>query len=84
MKKFIYLIVFFIFVFPNYNPSLVVAKTLYEIKNLIAVIGDTNNLSSIKIHKKNGFKKIGILEKIGFKKNTWIDSIYMQKRLWKK
>lgn len=56
-------------------------KKIKKIKNLIAVIGDTNNISSIKIHEKNGFKKIGVLKKIGFKKNTWIDSIYMQKKL---
>jgi len=51
------------------------------IKNIVAVIGDSKNFSSIKIHSKNGFKKIGILKKIGFKKNKWIDSVYMQKIL---
>ncbi len=51
------------------------------IKNIIAVIGDSNNHSSIKIHQKNGFKKIGILKKIGFKKNKWIDTVYMQKKI---
>ena len=55
-----------------------------EIKNLIAVIGSSNNISSIKIHEKNGFKYAGTLKKIGFKKNKWIDSVYMQKKLWKK
>ena len=52
-----------------------------NIKNLIAVIGGSDNKASIKIHKKNGFKYIGTLEKVGFKKNKWIDSIYMQKKL---
>ena len=52
-----------------------------NIKNLIAVIGGSDNKASIKIHKKNGFKYIGKLEKVGFKKNKWIDSIYMQKKL---
>ena len=51
------------------------------IKNIIAVIGDSKNKSSITIHLKNGFKKIGTLKKIGFKKNKWIDSVYMQKKL---
>ena len=55
-----------------------------NIKNLIAVIGGSDNISSIKIHEKNGFKKVGILKKVGFKKNKWIDSVYMQKKLWKK
>ncbi len=52
-----------------------------KIKNLIAVIGGSNNIASIKIHKSNGFKYIGTLSKVGFKKNRWIDSIYMQKKL---
>ncbi len=51
------------------------------IKNLIAVIGGSDNLASIKIHKNNGFNYIGTLKKVGFKKNKWIDSIYMQKKL---
>ena len=51
------------------------------IKSIIAVIGDSKNYNSIKIHYKNGFKKIGILKSVGFKKNKWIDSVYMQKIL---
>ena len=52
-----------------------------NIKNLIAVIGGSNNIASIKMHKKNGFKYVGTLKKIGFKKNKWIDSVYMQKKI---
>ena len=52
-----------------------------KIKNLIAVIGGSSNVASIKIHKKNGFKYIGTLKKVGFKKNKWMDSVYMQKKL---
>ena len=56
-------------------------KNNKKIKNLIAVIGGSDNHLSIKIHKKNGFKHIGTLSKVGFKKNKWIDSILMQKKL---
>lgn len=52
-----------------------------NIKNLIAVIGGSDNISSIRIHKKNGFNHVGTLKKVGFKKNKWIDSLYMQKKL---
>ena len=52
-----------------------------KVKNLIAVIGSSKNIASIKVHKKNGFKHIGTLRKIGFKKNKWLDSVYMQKIL---
>ena len=57
------------------------AKKNKYIKNIIAVIGDSKNYRSIKIHLKNGFKKVGILKRVGFKKNKWIDSVYMQKIL---
>ena len=56
-------------------------KNNKNIKNLIAVIGGSDNISSVKIHKKSGFKYIGTLTRVGFKKNKWIDSIYMQKIL---
>tara|TARA_B100000989_G_scaffold261682_1_gene212851 strand:- start:796 stop:1296 length:501 start_codon:yes stop_codon:yes gene_type:complete len=52
-----------------------------NIRNLIAVIGGSDNNASIRIHKKNGFKLIGTLKKIGFKKNKWIDSVYMQRKI---
>ena len=54
------------------------SKKNKNIKNIIAVIGDSKNKISINIHKKNGFKKIGILKNIGYKKRKWIDSVYMQ------
>ena len=57
------------------------SKKNKKIKNIIAVIGDSKNYNSIKIHEKNGFKKIGVLKKVGFKKNKWLDSVYMQKTL---
>ncbi len=61
------------------NELIKACKKNNKIKNLIAVIGGSNNISSIKIHKKNGFKYIGTLKKVGYKKNKWIDSVYMQK-----
>ena len=39
-----------------------------NIKNLIAVIGGSDNISSIKIHEKNGFNHIGTLKKLVLKK----------------
>ena len=57
------------------------SKKNNHIKNIIAVIGDKNNIGSIKIHKKVGFKYIGILKKVGFKKNKWIDVILMLKKI---
>ena len=58
-----------------------ICKKNKKIKNLIAVIGGSDNIASIKIHEKNGFRYIGTLLKAGYKKNKWINSVYMQKRL---
>ena len=60
---------------------IILCKKNKNIKNLIAVIGGSDNIPSIKIHRKNGFKFIGTLKKVGFKKNKWIDSVYMQKKI---
>ena len=80
-----------IYVHPNYlnngygsiilNELIIQCKKNKNIKNLIAVIGSSDNDASIKIHKKYGFKLIGTIIKAGYKKNKWIDSVYMQKRL---
>ena len=63
------------------NELIKLSKKNKNIKNLIAVIGGSDNIASIKIHKRNGFKYIGTLTKIGYKNNKWIDSVYMQKKL---
>ena len=80
-----------IYVHPNYlnngfgsiilNELIIQCRKNKNIKNLIAVIGGSDNLASINIHKKNGFEFIGTIVKAGFKKNKWIDSVYMQKKL---
>ena len=56
-------------------------KKNVRIKNLIAVIGGSDNAASIKVHQKNGFQYIGTLKKVGYKKNKWVDSVYMQKKI---
>ena len=58
-----------------------ISKTNKKIKNIIAIIGDSENIASIKLHKKTGFNHIGVIKKVGFKKNKWIDSIIMQKKI---
>ena len=58
-----------------------VSKKNKNVKKIVAVIAGVDSVSSIKIHKKLGFKKVGILKKIGFKNKKWIDSIILQKDL---
>lgn len=48
---------------------------------MIAVIGDSENIGSIKLHEKSGFVRVGLLPKIGLKFDKWLDSVLMQKDL---
>lgn len=50
-------------------------------RQMIAVIGDSGNTASIKLHQRLGFRHIGTLEAIGFKLGRWVDTVLMQRRL---
>jgi phosphinothricin acetyltransferase len=38
------------------------------------------NIASLRIHRKNGFRKVGIREKIGRMKGKWRDTILLERR----
>ncbi len=50
-------------------------------RQMIAVIGDSANKRSIRLHAGLGFHHAGLLSAAGFKFNRWIDSVYMQRAL---
>ena len=50
-------------------------------RQMIAVIGGSETLPSINLHKRLGFAQIGVFPGIGFKFGRWIDSVYMQRVL---
>ena len=45
---------------------------------MMAVIGGSGNVGSIRLHEKLGFRMIGTAEGIGFKHGQWLDVVYMQ------
>ena len=45
---------------------------------MMAVIGDSDNHGSIRLHDKAGFRMIGTATNIGFKFNRFLDVVYMQ------
>jgi L-amino acid N-acyltransferase YncA len=47
-------------------------------KQLVAVIGDSENTASIRVHEKLGFQHSGVLRGVGFKFDRWIDTVMMQ------
>ena len=51
------------------------------LKQMVAVIGDSENQASINLHKSLGFTQVGLLPKIGYKFDRWLDSVIMQRAL---
>ncbi|MBV8851698.1 MAG: N-acetyltransferase [Methylobacteriaceae bacterium] len=50
-------------------------------RQMIAVIGDSENRASIALHKAEGFQMIGTHAAVGFKFGRWVDSVLMQREL---
>jgi phosphinothricin acetyltransferase len=51
------------------------------IRKLIAVIGDSNNVRSIGVHRAVGFRHVGTIESCGWKFGRWLDIVLMEKSL---
>lgn len=50
-------------------------------REVIAIIGDSDNQPSIKLHRGAGFTHVGTLKNIGFKFDRWLDTVIMQRSL---
>ena len=50
-------------------------------QQMVAVIGDSGNQASIRIHARLGFRNVGTLHAVGFKFGRWIDTVIMQRAL---
>jgi L-amino acid N-acyltransferase YncA len=48
---------------------------------MIAVIGDSDNVGSIGVHASLGFQRAGTLRASGIKFGRWLDTVYMQRAL---
>jgi phosphinothricin acetyltransferase len=51
------------------------------VRQLLAVIGGSENAGSIALHAAFGFKHAGVLHDVGFKAGRWVDVVMMQKAL---
>ena len=49
------------------------------IRQLIAVIGYSNNHASINLCAKRGFNQVGLLPSTGYKHDRWVDTVLMQR-----
>lgn len=52
-----------------------------DYRQMIAVIGDSNNQASRALHESLGFELVGILRSVGWKHGRWLDSVLMQRML---
>ena len=50
-------------------------------RQMIAVIGDAANTSSMALHAGFGFIEAGRLQSAGYKFDRWLDVVFMQKTL---
>ncbi|TCS60932.1 GNAT family N-acetyltransferase [Varunaivibrio sulfuroxidans] len=50
-------------------------------RQMLAVIGDSDNQASIRLHGKFGFERVGLLKSVGFKFDRWVDAVIMQRQL---
>ncbi|NQW02100.1 MAG: N-acetyltransferase family protein [Rhodospirillales bacterium] len=61
--------------------DLIAVCTAKGYRQMMAVIGDSNNARSIDFHHKMGFTPIGTIRSIGYKFGRWLDSVIMQRAL---
>jgi phosphinothricin acetyltransferase len=52
-------------------------------RQMVAVIGDSANEASLRLHEGFGFRRVGVLEKVGWKFERWFDAVLMQRELSK-
>jgi L-amino acid N-acyltransferase YncA len=50
-------------------------------RQMLAVIGDSENLGSVGVHRALGFEPVGVMKAAGWKFERWLDVVLMQKTL---
>lgn len=61
--------------------TLIATCTAGGYRQMVSVIGDSENIASIELHRSLGFQHVGLLPAIGFKHGRWLDSVLMQRAL---
>lgn len=61
--------------------ELIAQCTLRGARQMVAVIGDSDNHGSIGVHKACGFEPTGVLRSSGWKFDRWLDVVLMQRAL---
>jgi len=51
------------------------------VQQVVAVIADSGDPASTRLHTRCGFREVGRLERVGFKHGRWVDTVLMQRGL---
>ncbi|HEV2676687.1 MAG TPA: GNAT family N-acetyltransferase [Aliidongia sp.] len=55
--------------------------TARGLRQMVAVVGDSANLPSIRLHERMGFRNVGTLAAVGYKHGRWLDTVLLQRTL---
>jgi L-amino acid N-acyltransferase YncA len=61
--------------------KLIELATAQGLRQMIAVIGDSENVGSIGVHASLGFHMVGTMKSVGVKFGRWLDVVSMQRAL---
>lgn len=61
--------------------ALLTASREAGFQRMFAVIGDSENLGSVRLHDRAGFTHAGQLDKAGFKFGRYLDVVFMQREI---
>jgi phosphinothricin acetyltransferase len=61
--------------------ALIAACEVRGFRQMVAVIGDSGNLASVRLHERCGFTLTGTFKSIGYKHGRWVDCVLMQRAL---
>ncbi len=62
-------------------PALLQRCEALDLRLVIAVIGDSASLPSIRLHASCGFAHAGVLPNVGWKHGSWLDTVLMVRAL---
>lgn len=60
---------------------LIEAAAAAGFRQMVAIIGDSDNAASIALHRRCGFGDVGVLTGVGYKFDRWVDTVIMQRSL---
>ena len=61
--------------------TIIQACTKAGFRQMVAIIGETANKASIRLHECAGFHHVGTLRSVGFKHGQWLDTVLMKRAL---